>query len=240
MNFGAWPWRTDQLVGAWWTLPIEFAFYLILPLVVWPLLKRGQLLSVMLGSLAITLAFRAYVVDSSQVVFVSGQLPGVLDVFVAGTIAAVVAPRLKAIASDWLIAFGLVALVGSSYLIHAFLEVFWSGHVSYLLVPTLTAYSLAGLMAGLMRDGGEQSLLRPAFDNRPARFLGDISYGIYLWHMPVIDGLYGTGWFRSPDGTLQDGVFAAVAMAVTMMLAWLSWRCLEKPCIAWAKRASRA
>ncbi len=28
-------------------------------------------------------------------------------------------------------------------------------------------------------------MLHRTFDSRPARFLGEISYGVFLWHFPV-------------------------------------------------------
>ncbi len=53
----------------------------------------------------------------------------------------------------------------------------------------------------------------------PMRWLGERSYGIYLWHMPVI------AFLPAALGAWT----AAVAVPLTLVLAWASWRWLEDP-----------
>lgn len=57
----------------------------------------------------------------------------------------------------------------------------------------------------------------------PLRWLGERTYGIYLWHMPVAAFLpehtfYGNTWLR-----------AAIVIALTLVLASLSWTIIEDP-----------
>jgi peptidoglycan/LPS O-acetylase OafA/YrhL len=70
---------------------------------------------------------------------------------------------------------------------------------------------------------------------RPFVAVGIVSYGFYLWHVPLI-------LFIKRLGLLPDGFFAAVAVAlpVALAIASLSWHFMEKPLIAWAARRTRA
>jgi peptidoglycan/LPS O-acetylase OafA/YrhL len=67
------------------------------------------------------------------------------------------------------------------------------------------------------------SLLGSALGVPPLRWIGERSYGIYLWHMPVVS-------FTPPS--LLDGVsvrLVVLQVALTLALAALSWRLIENP-----------
>src|SRR5580692_10708787 len=57
---------------------------------------------------------------------------------------------------------------------------------------------------------------------RPLRWLGVRSYGIYLWHYPVIV-------LTTPANSTENLVRAAWQAAVTIVVAALSWRYIEEP-----------
>ena len=65
----------------------------------------------------------------------------------------------------------------------------------------------------------------------PARWLGTISYGVYLIHFPVIVFLRETE--RWPD-TLPRQLLAV--MAITLPAAAFSWFAIERPAVRWAQR----
>ena len=64
--------------------------------------------------------------------------------------------------------------------------------------------------------------------------LGAISYGIFLWHLPIMFFVRETaGW------PLFGGKFWLtwiITLALTIPVAQLSWRFLEAPILAWARR----
>jgi peptidoglycan/LPS O-acetylase OafA/YrhL len=60
---------------------------------------------------------------------------------------------------------------------------------------------------------------------RPLRYLGTISYGIYLWHLPVILSL------KRING-LAPGTALSLTIALAIVLAAISWHFFEKPLIA--------
>lgn len=54
-------------------------------------------------------------------------------------------------------------------------------------------------------------------------FFGNISYSLYLWHWPVL--VFGRYLMLSP----LDGFESILAVALAVLLAWLSWRFIERP-----------
>nr|WP_145994295.1 acyltransferase [Mesorhizobium loti] len=66
----------------------------------------------------------------------------------------------------------------------------------------------------------------------PVRY-PDLSYGIYVYHLPVIFFILNSGWVSGPHQTL------AVAVPLVLALSALSWYLLEKPAIYW-RRSGRS
>lgn len=60
----------------------------------------------------------------------------------------------------------------------------------------------------------------------------DVSYGFYIYHMITVNGLIALGIVGS-----YTSFFLAVAIA--LMLAYLSWRFVEKPCLRLKKKLAR-
>ncbi len=66
------------------------------------------------------------------------------------------------------------------------------------------------------------TLTAKALGWRPLRWLGVRSYGIYLWHFPVIV-------LTTPANSTEDLPRAAAQVAVTIAIAAVSWRYIEEP-----------
>ena len=77
----------------------------------------------------------------------------------------------------------------------------------------------AGVLAAAACPG---SLVGAALGWRPLRWIGVRSYGIYLWHFPVIV-------LTTPANAPEDVPRAAVQIAASIGLAALSWRFVEEP-----------
>lgn len=81
-----------------------------------------------------------------------------------------------------------------------------------------------GLIAFLIRS---QPLARRV-EVSPLRWVGVRSYGIYLWHWPVVVIVAGLMGAENP-GRSSSWPVALVATAVTALAAWVSYKYLERP-----------
>ncbi|MCL4745195.1 MAG: acyltransferase [Burkholderiaceae bacterium] len=81
-------------------------------------------------------------------------------------------------------------------------------------------------------------IARRLFDGRAMRALGLISYGVYVYHLPILNVLART----MPKFALDAGsnwlVFGAVGLVVTLAVAALSHRFLERPIVRGVRRWS--
>ncbi|CAN5847178.1 acyltransferase family protein [soil metagenome] len=106
-----------------------------------------------------------------------------------------------------------------------------AGSLSWFLASETTAFLYAGglalhavgtsviIWAAVLPGGAVRSLLSLG----PLQALGRISYGVYLFHWPILLWL-------TPDRTGIDGVgLAALRIAVTLVAALLSYRLVEVP-----------
>jgi peptidoglycan/LPS O-acetylase OafA/YrhL len=76
------------------------------------------------------------------------------------------------------------------------------------------------------------------FDSTPMRLIGAVSYGVYLFHLPVLNvtarAMNRVGW---PIGT-HTLLYGAASLALTLVVATLSYRLIERPVMR-AVRARR-
>lgn len=102
----------------------------------------------------------------------------------------------------------------------------WPGGASnYPMVPLAASLATAVLIAAAVHPA---SPLGAALDVAPLRWIGERSYGIYLWHWPVVVLLGQAAVGRFTDATVPIPVGIAAAL-VTTVAAALSYRLLEQP-----------
>jgi peptidoglycan/LPS O-acetylase OafA/YrhL len=70
-------------------------------------------------------------------------------------------------------------------------------------------------------------LLRAVFEAGPLRFVGLISYSLYLWHEPVLDAVL--PHLRMASLGLQAAVDLAVGVFVAIPVAYMSYQLVERP-----------
>jgi len=231
-----------MLNDVWWTLPIEFSFYLVLPLLA-PLLDRRRpwlLLVLALGAMALwrglTIALWAAELPPGARFHLGYQLPGSLDSFGLGMAAAL---ALRSGLGDWLAAAaprrellaaaGMVLAGALLYWMHFGYRAYWTpAPITFLWTP-LFCLAVAAVVLGA---AGGSALLHRLLANRLMRYLGTVSYGIYLWHNPILRWL---GEAPAPlEGYALPWLLPA-CVGATVLAAALSWRWLERPVIAWVR-----
>ena len=246
--------------GPLWTLSLEITFYLLLPLVASQYFKRPLL--GLLVTLAITVAWKlgtehldailsAIGADVSPAesrqarVAMTGQFPGWCFQFGLGMTAAWAFVRLRerhsaewlAKRAGWVQGLSLLGLVPLLYEFGTHAQtgnplaaaVARGDILLTLAIPTLIA---TFMLATALSTGRRQA----PFAHPRVRALGDISYGTYLIHFPVI--LFLGALFNSD--TLQSfWVLSPIALAISVGYGYLSARLLEQPIRRWARRFGR-
>lgn len=102
------------------------------------------------------------------------------------------------------------------------------------LVP---ACAFAGLMLTTSLSSARAQWL---MSNPLSRWLGDVSYGAFLWHFPLILFFSHTlGWVVG-NGDRQFLTLTALVLPSALALGWVSRRFIEEPAIAWARRRTRS
>jgi peptidoglycan/LPS O-acetylase OafA/YrhL len=77
------------------------------------------------------------------------------------------------------------------------------------------------------------------------QFLGEVSYGIYLFHGPLMFVAVAVSmWIFAPSFTSQSVLFGSImligVLPATVLLAWASYRYVEQPCIRWGRSLTEA
>ena len=246
LNLGPHP--VAPLVGVWWTLPIEFGFYLLLPLLA-PWLTPRRIFWLLLFAIVATLGYRyamfAYIAERSvgEKVLLMEQLPGRLDQFIIGTAAAVYIASRKDLGRDisratssMLAIFGCTLLLVLITLAHLNFESYWSGHPLLFVFHLMASLAIAAVIVAACSDRAKDlRLLR----SPPLLFLGTVSYSLYLWHQLILMWLARQVWIEtlSPytlPALLLIGAPAACVVAVA------SWRLIELPSLRWGRSAFSA
>lgn len=225
--------------GHFWSLAVEEQFYLVWPLVLVGLLsvlpRRGRLAgAIAAGAAASALAMALLYSpgeDPSRVYY--GSDTRVFGLLI-GAALAVVWPSAKLKETDGPGARRLLNGVGvASLAAIVYMMAEWSEYDSFVYRGGLVLLSIASavLVACLAHPS---STIGKVFSAKPLRWIGARSYGIYLWHYPVIA-------LTTPASEAEsfDLWRAVLQTAASIALAALSWKYVEEPILrgAWKKGA---
>ena len=215
-----WPAAADELNGPAWTLAIEASFYLVLPLlglatVRWLHTARRQLAGCAL-LVVVSLAANALVSAFGPHAW-HRTFPAMLYTFALGMAAAV--PLARGVRPSALMRLGLIAIGTTLVVVDAFAHepLRIPGYLTWGDLPAAAGFA-AIVVAVAASDHS------PVLSAAPVRWIGERSYGLYLWHAPVIFLLAGTGLL--PGST---PVAAVVVIGMALVIAALSWRFVEQP-----------
>lgn len=211
--------------GPYWTLGVEFPYYMIM-LAVAPFLRQRASYWLCTGLMVlVALTWRSAVFlnypDEATRFFHATQVFGTLDEFFIGGLAAYLVGHRKW--GPWLkengrliFSIGLACTLATFYYQESRFPTYWAAPETAILWRTALAGAMSVVIMGCAHWAPTKVL---KWTGLP--WLGKISYSLYLYHMlPII--------LRAVYFPEVDRVVALPAMAMaSVALAWLSWRHVE-------------
>jgi peptidoglycan/LPS O-acetylase OafA/YrhL len=240
----------DPNLAQLWTLAIELSFYLLLPILGWLSARAARNVEqavvaqlCLLGAMAVLpVSFNLY-----QLHFLRGSqallwLPAYTDWFAIGMALATLssiprqAPvliRLRSTLGDWAAAAGTCWLIAAVLYLLSSLPLgnprtlapalFWQWTAQHAL------YGAAAFFLVLPLVLAEHPRLDRVLGGRTARFGGNISYGVYLWHVPLMPRVQSALGYREFDGHFAGLLLAT--LGCSMAAATASWYLIERPAL---------
>lgn len=219
-----------------WSLAVEVMFYVLLPVIGWltvrlPRRRRYQAL-IPLALVALGVAYNWVVAGLDLGMTASKTLAAMLPYFAAGMLAALAlhGRTIRRAERRTMIAGG-VALVLADATLKAAAPAHGVDATEYFsIIRDLPSALGFALILGALAVASHGRVI----GGRVLAGMGTISYGFYLWHVPVLMFLRGHGLLPMDPvlGTL-------VALLPALAVSALSWFALERPIIAWAARRNQ-
>jgi peptidoglycan/LPS O-acetylase OafA/YrhL len=231
-----------SIAGIWWTLTVEWLFYLFMAIVAVAFRRSPQGWLIATGMILLGVVWRLVVFETSTAaddsVYLVQQLPGAADLFGIGMLTALVA-RTDAVPRLWrhatlrsallVLSAGLVA--GAMYVYYDRKPGYWQDGAMVVLWPLVLAVGVAGMLVCLTRGTSPWHALTRWTG---LAYLGVISFGIYLFHPFVIEAL-DRAWFAN-GRTVSALPFILVALAATALVSTVFHYVLERPAMHWGRR----
>ena len=247
--------QLQEATGHFWTLAIEEQFYLVWPWVIL-LVPRRRMAGLLVGIIVSAPVFRlAMMLLKRDAIWYYCLPPGCLDALGLGALLAWarveggdawggIVRRLEKI--GWIIGlplscFGLWALRGGVSLVAMRNSAHWRWAVRPMqldqMVLTESAYALVGFAAVASLVTRPRSIGAAVMRWRPLVYLGTISYGLYVYHIPI-KSFYATylvgdfAWLPRENTRYYFFLLTGISVGV----ASASWFLMERPIARWKHR----
>jgi peptidoglycan/LPS O-acetylase OafA/YrhL len=223
-----------------WSLAIEEQFYLTLPLLIWMVPEKHLWKVVAAGVIAVlefrSIAYLHFYPHWSEVAFyvlspfrADGLLMGVLAAILVRNPARLAFLRERR--RPFIVAGAALAATQAWFT--------WKGWGVMSAAMSTVGYTALGAfyLVLLLMTITSSGWLKWVFSWRVLRWLGTIAYGLYLIHVPALDSSFRFFEHRAPTlGQPLDLFALAIALAVSLLLAHLSWTLFESPLVKYGHR----
>jgi len=199
----------EPINGSLWTIKVELMFYVAIPIYIWFLRRWG--VPWLLFSFACAFAYRFGLEDYN--IQLARQIPGSMTFFIAGSTGYFFGARLL----DKLKQprFTLLAAVLMTTLFIAASENYYAWRLLYVVALAVALYALAFYLPVL-------------------HLRYDISYGIYLWHVPIFLTLRHIEFYAAQP--LQAFIYGSLIVALVALASAIF---IEVPMIKWGSRRAK-
>jgi peptidoglycan/LPS O-acetylase OafA/YrhL len=216
---------TGQINHAMWSIALEWHIYFLFPLLL--LLRRRFGL---LEATSVTVLFGLFIsalFDGGLTFWVEANL---LGCFAVGVAARELAVRRTDRSMPW---YGLTVALFAGFVVACLgLGVLHSAQGNNTLLEPLFGFVVGSLLVALGREPGGR--LRRSLSWRPLRWVGTISFSVYLLHAPVLQLVW--QYLMRPLGLpLHDGwalfVLLVLGLPASVAVGWGYFQLVEKRCL---------
>lgn len=255
----------SEINGPLWSIGLEVSCYLLLPMVLFAIFKTARSISlayagVITAILALQalnpLVIRLFMTDNDQKGWQFGidggakqwipywNISTFFTQFLIGSLAALVIVHLRSMETKQTRFFDFAFIVTAFQaiiLVVARLNPGWEDSVTQ--QPYLSPF-FAISMAGLLVFGSHSKYVYRVLDNRLFSWLAKLSFGIYLWHVVVMEiiarkFIEDYVYFGLTD-VWQWTLISAIVIGTSIAIAAISWRLLESPILQAVRGAKRS
>ena len=219
-----------------WTLAIEVSFYALLPAIGWLVLRvaprRRSLALIPLSLIVAGTLYNWSIAGQGLSMTFSKTLAATLPYFALGMLAALVAHRrsIDMRSKRLLVAAGVALVVADAFAKAAAPANGLDTTLLFSIMRDMPSAAGFALIVGALATAQRSALVGGSV----LAAMGTISYGFYLWHVPVFLVLRGYGLLP-----LDPVLGTLAALVPSLAISVLSWFAIERPVLRWSARRER-
>jgi peptidoglycan/LPS O-acetylase OafA/YrhL len=252
-----------ELNGPLWSIGLEVSCYLLLPIVLFFLIKVARSTTQAIAGLGVTilslqllnpLFIQLFMTDNEQKGWEFGMVGGAklwlpywnigsfFSQFLIGSLAALVIVHLRAKQMPTKRVYDFLFVISSSLAVALVISRLTPGAPDAFTQQPYVSPFFALLMAAALVFASQSVYVAGFLDNRLFAWLAKLSFGIYLWHVVVIEVIArqfvpGYGYAGLTD-VGQWVSLSALVLLVSIAIAAASWKWFEAPILSAVRRAS--
>ena len=252
-----------ELNGPLWSIGLEVSCYLLLPIVLFFLIKVARSTTQAIAGLGVTilslqllnpLFIQLFMTDNEQKGWEFGMVGGAklwlpywnigsfFSQFLIGSLAALVIVHLRAKQMPTKRVYDFLFMISSSLAVGLVISRLTPGAPDAFTQQPYVSPFFALLMAAALVFASQSVYVAGFLDNRLFAWLAKLSFGIYLWHVVVIEVIArqfvpGYGYAGLTD-VGQWVSLSALVLLVSIAIAAASWKWFEAPILSAVRRAS--